>query len=54
MTRPFRFGLQSYAPTSAAEWRDQARRAEATGFSTLSVADHIIGPGPALKPCIDP
>ena len=54
MTRPFRFGLQSYAPTSAAEWRDQARRAEATGFSTLSVADHIIGPGPALKPTRHP
>ncbi len=48
MTRPFRFGLQSYAATSAQHWRDQARRAEATGFSTFSVADHVIGPGPAL------
>jgi probable F420-dependent oxidoreductase len=54
MTHPFRFGLQSYAPASAAEWREQARRAEATGFSTLSVADHVIGPGPALKPTRHP
>jgi len=54
MARPFRFGLQSYAPTSAAEWREQARRAEAIGFSTLSVADHVIGPGPALKPTRHP
>lgn len=44
----FRFGLQSYAAESPADWREQARRAEATGFSTFSVADHVIGPGPAL------
>jgi probable F420-dependent oxidoreductase len=48
MTRAFRFGVQSYAPSSAAQWREQARRAEALGFSTFSLADHIIGPGPAL------
>ncbi|MGI9645054.1 MAG: TIGR03621 family F420-dependent LLM class oxidoreductase [Ilumatobacteraceae bacterium] len=48
MTRPFRFGLQSYSAASAVDWRDQARRAEAHGFSTFSVADHVIGPGPAL------
>ncbi len=48
MTRPFRFGLQSYTATSPAHWRDQARRAESLGFSTFSVADHVIGPGPAL------
>ena len=48
MVRPFRFGLQSYAATSPQDWRDQARRAEASGFSTFSVADHVIGPGPAL------
>ena len=49
MTRPFRFGLQSYAATSAHNWRAQARHAEASGFSTFSVADHVIGPGPALS-----
>lgn len=48
MTRPFRFGLQSYAATSPDDWREQARRAESLGFSTFSVADHVIGPGPAL------
>jgi probable F420-dependent oxidoreductase len=48
MTKPFRFGLQSYAADTPDDWRDQARRAEAMGFSTFSVADHVIGPGPAL------
>ena len=48
MSRPFRFGVQSYAAESPQDWRDQARRAEALGFSTFSVADHVIGPGPAL------
>jgi probable F420-dependent oxidoreductase len=48
MTRPFRFGLQSFNTTSPQDWRDQARHAEALGFSTFSVADHVIGPGPAL------
>lgn len=48
MIRPFRFGVQSYHAESAADWRDQARRAEALGFSTFHLADHVIGPGPAL------
>ena len=48
MTRAFRFGLQSYGASSPQDWRDQARHAEALGFSTFSVADHVIGPGPAL------
>jgi probable F420-dependent oxidoreductase len=47
--RPFRFGLQSYAADTPQQWRDQARRAEAAGFGTFSVADHVIGPGPALS-----
>lgn len=48
MSRPFRFGVQSYSAESPQDWRDQAKRAEALGFSTFSVADHVIGPGPAL------
>jgi probable F420-dependent oxidoreductase len=48
MVRPFRFGVQSYAATSPQQWREQARRAEAAGFSTFSVADHVVGPGPVL------
>jgi probable F420-dependent oxidoreductase len=47
--RPFRFGLQSYAATSGADWRQQARTAEALGYSAFHLADHVIGPGPALS-----
>ncbi|MFK7919289.1 MAG: TIGR03621 family F420-dependent LLM class oxidoreductase [Ilumatobacter sp.] len=49
MSRPFRFGLQSYFAETPGDWREQARRAEDLGFSTFSVADHVIGPGPALS-----
>lgn len=49
MTKPFRFGVQGYAPTSAEEWRSTARRAESLGFSSFHLADHVIGPGPALQ-----
>jgi len=48
MARPFRFGLQSYAAGSGAEWRNQARMAEDLGYSCFLVADHYLGPGPAL------
>jgi probable F420-dependent oxidoreductase len=38
---PFRFGvLAAVAPTMPA-WRDQARTAEALGYSTLYVSDHL-------------
>jgi probable F420-dependent oxidoreductase len=47
--RAFRFGVQSYGPETPSQWRDQARRAEDLGFSTFSIADHVIGPGPALR-----
>jgi probable F420-dependent oxidoreductase len=52
--RPFRFGVQSYAATSPADWRDQARQAEALGYSAFHLADHVIGPGPALAPTNHP
>jgi probable F420-dependent oxidoreductase len=45
--RPFRFGVQSFSASSGDEWRDRARRIEELGYSTLSLADHFIGPGPA-------
>jgi probable F420-dependent oxidoreductase len=48
MSKPFRFGVQSYSATSAADWREQARTAEALGYSTFHLADHVLGPGPAL------
>ena len=46
--KPFRFGVQSYSATSGADWREQARAAESLGYSALHLADHVIGPGPAL------
>ncbi|MEM9042121.1 MAG: TIGR03621 family F420-dependent LLM class oxidoreductase [Actinomycetota bacterium] len=49
MTRPFRFAVQSYNAESPAEWRDGARQAEALGYSALHLADHYLGPGPALE-----
>jgi probable F420-dependent oxidoreductase len=48
MARPFRFAVQSFSATSAKQWRDRARRAEALGYSALHLADHILGPGPAI------
>lgn len=48
MARPFRFGVQSYSASSGKEWKDKARRIEDLGYSTLSVADHYLGPGPSL------
>jgi probable F420-dependent oxidoreductase len=46
--RRFRFALQSFSASSAAEWRETARRAEALGYSTLHLADHYLGDGPAM------
>ena len=44
--RPFRFAVQMTQVTSAAEWRDFARKIEDLGYSTLFLADHYLGPGP--------
>jgi probable F420-dependent oxidoreductase len=48
-TRPFRFGVQAIKATSAKEWHDVARRAEDLGYSTLFLADHYLGKGPATR-----
>ncbi len=45
--RPFRFAVQGVDATSAKEWRELARKVEDLGYSTLFVADHYLGPGPA-------
>ena len=45
-TRPFRFAVQMTQVTSAAEWREFARKTEDLGYSTLFLADHYLGPGP--------
>ena len=49
MKKPFRFGVQYYSPESPEAWRETARRAEDSGYSTFFVADHYFGPGPALE-----
>ncbi len=46
--RPFRFAVQTFSAPSGAEWRDRARKVEALGYSALHLADHFLGPGPAL------
>lgn len=48
MPRPFRFAVQSFSAASGNEWRERARRIEALGYSALHLADHILGPGPAI------
>jgi probable F420-dependent oxidoreductase len=47
--RPFRFAVQTFNASSGKEWRERARRAEDLGYSALHLADHFIGPGPALE-----
>ena len=46
--RPFRFAVQSFSAESGSAWRDRARRVEELGYSALHLADHFLGPGPAL------
>jgi probable F420-dependent oxidoreductase len=48
MPHPFRFAVQSFSASSAKEWRERALRVEALGYSTLHLADHVLGPGPAI------
>jgi probable F420-dependent oxidoreductase len=51
--RPFRFGVSIWGASSAAEWRAKARRAEAAGFDTMLVADHLVeGMFPPLTPLV--
>jgi probable F420-dependent oxidoreductase len=42
VARAFRFGVSIWGAESAADWRDKARRAEAAGFDTILVADHLV------------
>lgn len=48
MSKPFRFGVQSFSAASGEEWGERARKAEELGYSAFHLADHIIGEGPAL------
>ncbi len=47
--QPFRFAVQATKATSAGEWRDLARKVQDLGYTTLFVADHYLGPGPAAR-----
>jgi probable F420-dependent oxidoreductase len=49
MTRAFRFGVQSFNAESGVQWAARAQRAEDLGYSAFHLADHLIGPGPALE-----
>jgi len=49
MSKPFRFGIQSFNADSSEDWTAQVQRAEELGYSAFHLADHILGPGPALE-----
>ena len=50
-SRLFRFGVQLSGPADARGWRDQARRIEELGYSSITMPDHFtdqLAPVPAL------
>jgi probable F420-dependent oxidoreductase len=49
MANKFRFGVQSFNAENARDWSEKARKTESLGYSALHLADHILGPGPALE-----
>lgn len=56
VARPFRFGIQQSQASSASQWRDTARRAEALGYDILVIPDHIgglVSYAPALMAAAD-
>src|SRR5262249_31720552 len=40
--RPFRFGIINESFGSPAEWTERARRAEALGYATFLIRDHLV------------
>jgi probable F420-dependent oxidoreductase len=49
MSKPFRFAVQSFNASSGADWAEKVQRAEALGYSAFHLADHLLGPGPAIE-----
>ena len=47
--QPFRFAIQATNASSARDWREFACKVEDLGYSTLFLADHYLGPGPAQR-----
>jgi len=54
MPNPFRFAVQSFNADSAAQWTERVQKAEALGYSAFHLADHLLGPGPALDEAAHP
>jgi probable F420-dependent oxidoreductase len=52
--KPFRFGLQAFNAKSPAAWRDMVRKTEDLGYSAYHLADHFLGPGPAVESTAHP
>ncbi len=48
MSKPFRFAVQAFNAESGSDWVDKVRRAEGLGYSAFHLADHLLGPGPAI------
>jgi probable F420-dependent oxidoreductase len=46
---PFRFAVQATNAAGSSEWRDTVRKVQDLGYSTLFLADHYLGPGPAQR-----
>ena len=46
---PFRFAVQATNAAGGREWHDTVRKVEDLGYSTLFLADHYLGPGPAQR-----
>ena len=47
--QPFRFAIQATNASGSREWREFTRKVEQLGYSTLFLADHYLGPGPAQQ-----
>lgn len=46
---PFRFAVQATNAAGGREWHATVRKVEDLGYSTLFLADHYLGPGPAQR-----
>jgi probable F420-dependent oxidoreductase len=54
--RPFRFGIQAGGATNRTDWVSLAKRAEAAGYSCLTMPDHFgdqLAPVPAMTTAFD-
>lgn len=47
--QPFRFAIQATNASSSRDWHEFCCKVESLGYSTLFLADHYLGPGPAQQ-----